>query len=117
LAALSACSAERGPALVRPTVIRLSGPGTAETVPAGTEPAGIEPAGSGADVEPAEVSGALAAASSDRAVGEPIVVISPVSTVSPGPKAIPHTRSRVPGWARSRMLRSTNITVALDMFP
>src|SRR5699024_5614994 len=80
---------------------------------ADAEPADVGPA----DAEPAEVAGALAAASSDRAVGAPIVVIRPVSTVSPGPKAIPHTRSRAPGRARSRMSRSTNITVTLDMFP
>src|SRR5699024_4469672 len=109
--------ADAEPAEVEPAGIQLTGAGSAEAEPAGTEPAGIAPAGSGPDVEPPAVPGALAAASSDRAVGAPIVVIRPVSTVSPGPKAIPHTRSRAPGRARSRMSRSTNITVTLDMFP
>src|SRR5699024_11847095 len=105
------CSSDMEQAEVEPAGIELNEAGSAEAELAGTEPAGIEPAGSGADVELAEVSGALAADSSDRAVRAPIVVIRPVSTVSPGPKAIPHTRSRAPGRARSRMSRSTNITV------
>src|SRR5699024_4802937 len=75
--------AEAEPAAVGPAGSEPTGAGSAGAEPAGTEPAGIEPAGSGADVEPAEVSGARAAASSDRAVGAPIVVIRPVSTVSP----------------------------------
>src|SRR5699024_6039385 len=101
--------ADAEPAEVEPAGIELTGGETAEAATAGTEPAGLGPAGAGADVGPAEVSGALAAASSDRAVGAPIVDIRPVATVSPGPKAIPHTRSRAPGRARSRMSRSTNI--------
>lgn len=47
----------------------------------------------------------------------PKTVSSPVSTVRPGPKAIVHTRSSVPGTAPRRIFCSTNITVALDMFP
>ena len=44
-------------------------------------------------------------------------VNSPVSTVSPGPKAMEHTRSPLSAAAESRIFLSTNSTVALDMFP
>ena len=46
-----------------------------------------------------------------------MTVSSAVSTVSPGPNAIEHTASCAPGVAARRIFCSTNITVALDMFP
>src|SRR5690625_1846286 len=60
----------------------------------------------------------LQASHCGRAYGlVPTVVNSPVSTVSPGPKAMPQIRSaaREPGC--SRICLSTNMTVALLMFP
>src|SRR5699024_8107956 len=53
----------------------------------------------------------------DYGAGAPTAVISAVSTVRPGPKAIAHTRASRSGVAVRRMCWSTNITVVLDMLP